>query len=328
MMQTRILTVNSKILKTLVTGLLFALLSFQMNAQLAAGKCKFLGNVIGFSVPSSYNDYWNQVTPENAGKWGSVEFRRDRMRWDMLDRAYHHAKDHGLPFRHHTLIWGQQQPGWIDSLPQNEQRAEVEEWIRLFGERYPQTDFMDVVNEPLHEYPSYADALGGSGDSGWDWVIWCFKKARQYCPDAKLHLNEYRILNSTETTDQYLTIIDTLQSRGLIDGIGLQGHFIEDADTAVMRSNLDRLAETGLPIYVTEYDVNIADDTLQYLKYREQFPVIWEHPGVAGVTLWGYIQGRIWRKDSYLIMKDGSKRQSMKWLSEYVKNTTVQCPDN
>jgi len=325
-MYIKILTSNSKILKALVTSLLFVLLSSTLNAQIAAGKCKFLGNIVGFGVPPSFNDYWNQLSPGNAGKWGSVESRRNHMSWDILDRAYYHAKDHELLFREHTLVWGQQQPRWIDSLSHNEQRAEVEEWIRLFGERYPQTDFIDVVNEPLHEYPSYADALGGSGASGWDWVIWCFEKARQYCPNAQLQLNEYHILDNTSEMLRYLEIIDILKTRGLIDCIGLQGHFIEDADTAMVRSNLDRLAETGLPIYVTEYNVNIADDTLQYLKYREQFPVIWEHPGVAGVTLWGYIEGRIWRKDSYLIREDGSERPSMKWLKNYVKNTTVQCP--
>ena len=38
--------------------------------QIAAEKCKFLGNVIAGYSPPDFLDYWNQVTPENAGKWG------------------------------------------------------------------------------------------------------------------------------------------------------------------------------------------------------------------------------------------------------------------
>ena len=45
------------------------------------------------------------------------------------------------------IVWGSQQPSWIGGLSQGEQRAEVEEWIRLFCERYPQTQLIDVVND-------------------------------------------------------------------------------------------------------------------------------------------------------------------------------------
>jgi site-specific recombinase XerD len=37
------------------------------------------------------------VTPENAGKWNSVEAQRDVMTWDQLDAAYAFAKANGLP---------------------------------------------------------------------------------------------------------------------------------------------------------------------------------------------------------------------------------------
>ena len=55
------------------------LLAQPASAQIAAGKTKFLGNVTGNSVPSNFGTYWNQVTPENASKWGSVEGTRDVM---------------------------------------------------------------------------------------------------------------------------------------------------------------------------------------------------------------------------------------------------------
>ncbi len=79
---------------------------------------------------------------------------------------------------------------------------------------------IDVVNEPLHAPPSYMNAIGGSGSTGWDWVIWAFEKARQYCPNAKLLINEYDVLSSTTNLANYISIINLLKARNLLDGIG------------------------------------------------------------------------------------------------------------
>ncbi len=72
------------------------------------------------------------------------------MVWDALDVAYQFARSNGLPFKFHTLIWGQQQPGWITSLPAEEQLAEIEEWFTEVAARYPDIDMIDVVNEPIN----------------------------------------------------------------------------------------------------------------------------------------------------------------------------------
>lgn len=297
-------------------------LAFPLRAQIAKSKSKFLGNVIARSVPPDYSTYWNQVTPENAGKWGSVEATRDVMSWRGLDLAYNTAMDHGYPFKQHTLVWGQQQPAWISEISDQQQKEEVEEWIRMFCERFPETDFIDVVNEPLHAVPDYAAALGGAGTTGWDWVIWAFEKARAYCPNARLVLNDYNIVSNDEATEKYIQIINLLKGRKLIDIIGEQGHFMETTPIETIKRNLDKLHATGVPVHISEYDVNLADDMAQRKKIQEQFPVLWTHPAVEGVTLWGYQQGRIWRKDSYLIRSDGSVRPALTWLTDFFSKTT------
>lgn len=302
-----------------IACLFIVLSSSHVNAQLAKDKCKFLGNIIAGSVPSDWKNYWNQVTPENGGKWGSVESGRDVMNWTELDIAYNYAKNNDLPFKQHALVWGQQQPSWIGTLTPQEQLAEVEEWIKAFCERYPDTDYIDVVNEPLHAVPDYSGALGGTGISGWDWVVWAFEKAREYCPNAKLILNDYSIVNDDESTRRYIGIIKLLQKDGLIDIIGEQGHFLETTPSATIKNNLDRLYATGLPIHISEYDVNLSDDQAQDEKYQEQFPLLWSHPGVHGITLWGYKENQIWREDSYLVRSNGSLRPALTWLSDYVE---------
>jgi len=276
-----------------------------------------LGNILGAQQDPSFTAYWNQVTPENAGKWGAVEAQRDTMSWTVLDSIFSYARTHGLPVKQHTLVWGQQQPRWLDDLSSDEQRAEVAEWITAFAERYPDVALVDVVNEPLHAPPSYKAALGGDGETGWDWVIWSFEQAREALPEAKLLINDYNILCCEENLKRYAELIRLLHERGLIDGIGVQAHGLEPVDPAVIQTNLDALAALGLPIYVSELDLDTYDDARQLELYRGIFPVLWEHEAVAGVTLWGYRAGATWKESAYLIDWFGEERPAMTWLKKY-----------
>ncbi|HYH04379.1 MAG TPA: endo-1,4-beta-xylanase [Bacillota bacterium] len=318
--------IGSKFLKWgigvgVLTSLLVAGL-VSVNAGLATGP-KFLGNVINYSVPTNFSDYWNQVTPENGTKWGSVESNRDTMNWSSADRAYNYAKDNGMPFKFHTLVWGSQQPGWISGLSAEEQQAEVLEWFDAAAAKYGDSDMIDVVNEPLHAKPPYKDAIGGDGATGWDWVIWSFEEARKRFK-GKLLINEYGIIADPPQAENYLKIIKLLQDRGLIDGIGIQCHQfnMNYVTTSTMKTVLDMLAATGLPIYVSELDIN-ADDATQLALYKEKFPVLWEHPAVKGVTLWGYIEGQTWKADTHLITAAGAERPALVWLKEYVSGNVV-----
>jgi endo-1,4-beta-xylanase len=271
------------------------------------------------------------VTPENAGKWGSVEGVRDVYDWTELDRAYNFAKTRGYAFRLHVLVWGKQQPGWIAALDSADQADEVEEWINLAGERYPEADYVEVVNEaiewsPYDYYPSYRNALGGAGKTGWDWVIRAFEMAREAFPDSKLLLNEYQLFGGNKSIATYLQIVNLLKDRNLIDGVCEQGHFLESTGAATIKARLDQLASTGLPIQITEFDLNIADDTQQLNKYKAIFPTLWEHPAVQGITFWGYIQGTMWRTDGWLLSSRGVERSALTWLKEYVTNWTSAVP--
>jgi endo-1,4-beta-xylanase len=308
--------------------------SILFSQPLATGHSKFLGCSDDGSIPAIFDTYWNQITPENSGKWGSVEVSRDQYNWGTLDQTYNFAKQRGIPFKLHTLIWGGQQPSWISNLSLEEKAEEVEEWIRLVGERYPDIDMVDVVNEPLpsHQPPdgrnghaNYKDALGGNGQTGWDWVIWSFEKARQYLPDAKLLINDYGIINDNNATTSYLKIINLLKDRGLIDGIGVQGHRfeLESADTTTLKNNLTKLAATCLPVYISEFDLgNVGNsgtpnDATQLRLYQKIFPVLWKHPGVQGITLWGCRVG-MWQSTCYLIRSDGTERPALEWLRSFL----------
>jgi endo-1,4-beta-xylanase len=309
----------------------------------ATGMSKFIGCAYG-SSDSKFINYWNQVTPENAGKFASVAGSADSSQWNWsgLDAAYNLAKNNHLIFKDHNLIWGAQQPTWISAagFDSAHQVNAVEQWIRMVGNRYPAMDMIDVVNEPLsgHNPPdgggsparaNYKNALGGNGTTGWDWVIWAFQKARLYMPNTKLLLNDYGIINDNGATTSYLQIINLLNGKGLIDGIGVQGHRfeLENADTNIVKNNLDRLAATGLPIYISEFDLGnlgnsgTPDDNQQLQLYQKVFPVLWRHPGVKGITFWGYLESApVWQSTAYLVRADGTARPALFWLAQYVKS--------
>jgi endo-1,4-beta-xylanase len=132
--------------------------------------------------------------------------------------------------------------------------------MQLYCERYPDYQLLDVVNEPLHETPSYINSIGGLGATGWDWVIWAFQKARQHCPNAKLLINDYGILSETTSLESYILIINLLKTRNLIDGIGLSANY-QSTPVNELSANLNTLAATGLPIYISQFDLDISDNT-------------------------------------------------------------------
>ncbi|GGF26818.1 endo-1,4-beta-xylanase [Hymenobacter cavernae] len=303
---------------------------------LATGKSKFFGGIWSPAQLTNFTAYWNMVVPSNAGKWGSVEGTRDVMNWTNLDAAYKLAKDNGFPFRLHVLLWGAQQPTWIASLPPAEQLEEIKEWFAAVAERYPGIDYLEVVNEPLHNAPddspttngdggNYIVALGGAGTTGWDWVINAFKLGRQYFPNARLMINDYSVENSVENATRYRNIITLLQQQQLIDAIGIQGHSFSTRPTsaAVLKSSLDVLAATGLPLYITELDVNGAEDETQLSEYQRVFPVFWEHPSIKGISHFGWLPGA--DAEAHLAYANGAERPALVWLKDYVRNTVLPC---
>jgi len=323
---------TKQILTSTVAALLCATHAY--GAPLADGNGKFLGSAYSAEQVPGFADYWNKVTPENGGKWGNVEVRRDIMDWSALDQAYEFAQHHAMPFQMHVMVWGNQQPEWIEQLPPQEQREEIEEWFAAVAARYPELDFVEVVNEPLHDPPAkdeeggghYLEALGGNGASGWEWVLESFRLARKHFPHARLMINDYSITNSDADTTRYLGIIELLMKEKLVDAIGVQGHaFATTTETPMSthRANLDRLASSGLPIYVTELDVDGPTDEAQLRDYQRIFPVFWEHPGVHGITLWGFRPG-LWRmkQGANLVREDGSERPALRWLRKYIAGQT------
>ena len=51
---------------------------------------------------------------------------------------------------------------------------------------------------------------------------------------------------------------------------------------------LDRYARLELPIKITEFDVDVADESLQADYTRDFLYAAFSHPSVSGIQLWGF----------------------------------------
>ena len=110
-----------------------------------------------------------------------------------------------------------------------------------------------------------------------------------------------------------------VKASGFLDAVGCQAHGLEDLTASELSSTLERVVAIGVDVYISEYDVSIADDNEQKRVMEQQFPVFYEHPAVKGITLWGYIYGATWSQapDSGLI-RNGTFRPAMTWLMDYL----------
>lgn len=290
------------------------------RATTESGPAPYLGNIYRPETQTDerFLQLWNQVTPENASKWNQIEATRNNMVWATLDDAYAFAKDNSYQFKFHTLIAGDNTPDWMASLSPADQLLEVTQWFDEVAARYPDLSQIDVVSEPISSVPVYRDALGGEGATGYDWVVRAFELARERFPNSQLLLNDYKVAKDDATGAQFLALANVLKQENLLDGVGVEGHFLEDTDASAIKEKLDLLAALDVPIYLSDLDLNFADDANQFQKMRAVFPVFYENFLVKGLTFWGYRQNQLWRSDAYLLRQDETDRPALDWLECYL----------
>jgi endo-1,4-beta-xylanase len=104
-----------------------------------------------------------------------------------------------------------------------------------------------------------------------------------------------------------------------IHAVGAQAHDAYKLSTSTVQMYLDKLSsETGLPVYISEYDIGIADDNQQKTVMESQVTMFWNDQNVKGITLWGYIVGSTWRANTGLMTSAGQKRPAMTWLMDFL----------
>ena len=323
-----------KMIKGCLVAAGIAMMTVTAKAQLSTNPDKFLGNITtGWNSDMDtdgfiFADYWNQVTPENATKWGSVEGdRQGKFNWGGADKAAKYAKEHGFPFKFHTLVWGSQYPNWMNNLSTEKQYEAIVEWMDEAKKHYPDLPVIDVVNEAIssHAPAPYKAALGGDGKTGYDWIIKAFQMARDRWPDAILVYNDYNTFQWN--TDQFIDLVRTIRDAGApVDAYGCQSHDLTGCSANTLKASMKKLQDAlKMPMYVTEYDIGTANDNDQLKDYKAQIPLLWEADYCAGITLWGWIYGKTWTTDGNSgLIKNKKERPAMEWLREYMQTDAAK----
>src|SRR3954471_22453517 len=217
---------------------------------------------------------FNVVTPENELKWETVEPTRGTYDWSAADRLLDFAEAHGQQVRGHVLLWHNQNPQWLVNGVNNGtiSNAELRELLhRRITDQV--THFKgkisqwDVANEFLADGWSPApNEHGINSDNFWvahlgeGIIADAFRWAHAADPDALLFYNDYNITgedgNNAKSDAVYAWVQQMLAQRVPIDGVGDQGHLdTQYGFPTQMRQDLQRFADLGLRVAITEADV-------------------------------------------------------------------------
>lgn len=266
--------------------------------------------------------YCNRAVFENDLKWFGWQNRRNRA--DVF-RALDWLDERQIDVRGHCLVW----PSWRNSTPRWKELASnpealdaaIREHIRdeASSLRGRVVDW-DVVNE-IHDNNDILKILGD--DILVDW----FQEARAADPNARLFINDYGILSGEgldrrKQTSYFQAIKKLLEAGAPVGGIGMQSHFGQTATPPErLLEILDRFAELGLPISITEHDVDTVDKKFQAEFTRDFMTAAFSHPVVDEILVWGFWERSHWRPESAYFSADWTPTPAGRVWQELVGET-------
>ncbi len=208
------------------------------------------------------------VTIDGEAQWNTLRPSPTTYNYTKINKVMAFAKANDMPVQIHHLVWGEKNflPNWLKSG--NYTQAQLlnilhQDISTVVGHYKGQVAEWTVVNEAFtrsqHIYGLddwWADHIGEGTTYIDDSFIW----AHQADPKAKLLLNDFDNETENSVSNAEYNYVKGALARGVpIEGIGMQMH-INAADppsvTAVIQ-NMQRFKALGLPVYVTEFDVNI-----------------------------------------------------------------------
>nr|QGJ04027.1 cellulase [Rapana venosa] len=269
----------------------------------AVNSWKYNANDAGGRYRDFIHKHFNWAVPENALKWPTIEPNRGQKNYDLALNMIHGLKSHGIKVRGHNLVWSVDQfvQGWLKNLWGNDLRAVVKAHIQeTMQKTRGLLEHWDVNNENLHGQwfqnqlhdPSYNLEL--------------FRIAHAQDSGIKLFLNDYNVVANWGSTNDYLQQAQQFKGAGVgLYGLGAQCHFgvEEDPDVNGVKQRLDRLAQAGLPIWVTELDVVAQDENRRADFYEKVLRTLYSHPAVEGILFWGFWDQAHWRGEAAALVR-------------------------
>jgi len=202
---------------------------------------------------------FSMLTPGNEMKWDTTEPSNGTFNFTPGQNIVNYAKANNERVRCHNLVWHSQLPGWVSSLPTNQVQAAMENHITTEANAFKGKCYAwDVVNEPFNEDGSLrADAFFNAMGSGY--IADALRTAHAADPNAKLYLNDFNIEGMNAKSNAMFSLAQSLLAQGVpLNGIGFESHFILGQIPSDMEANMQRFANLGLDVAVTELDVRVT----------------------------------------------------------------------
>ncbi|WP_150245090.1 endo-1,4-beta-xylanase [Nocardiopsis quinghaiensis] len=251
---------------------------------------------------------FNSVTHENDLKWETVQPQQGQFSWSNADRVVDFAEQNNQMIHGHTLVWHSQLPSWVENgnFSQDQLRGVMQDHISTTMGRYRgQIGTWDVVNEPIDDNAQFRDSVFYQ-TLGQDFIAEAFRMADQADPSARLFINDYNIDGINAKSDAYYELVRDLLAQGVpIDGIGFQGHLISGQVPSDIQQNIQRFADLGLEVMITELDIRIQmPATEQKLEqqardYEGVVNACYAVSGCSGVIVWGVTDAHSWVPDHF-----------------------------
>lgn len=276
--------------------------------ELAAAQGKYFGSATDnpelpdAAYAATLGSEFGQITPGNSMKWDTTEPVQGQFNFAKGDVITDFAEQHGQTVRGHTLVWHSQLPGWVGSLPSVQVEAAMTNHITEEATHYRGAVLAwDVVNEPFNEDGTFRTSPFYTA-MGSDYIATALRAAHAADPDAKLYINDYNIEGLGAKSDAMYALVSELLDEGVpLDGVGMQAHLaVQYGFPYQMQANMQRFADLGLDVAVTELDVRMqlpADATetaTQSSYYRQVTEACLAVERCVGITVWDYTDKYSW----------------------------------
>ncbi|XP_052790638.1 anti-sigma-I factor RsgI6-like [Mya arenaria] len=232
---------------------------------------------------------------ENALKWTQMERTQGQLRIDDALAALKALNASNIKIRAHNIFWAVKDhvPHWLPALNQAQQMAAMDKRIH---DVVPLTKgyaaHWDVNNENIHG--DYFEQMTGDPNI----TMTMFRDTHALDPDVKLFLNDFNVMQSFSAMP-LRNQAKLFKDAGVpIYGVGIQSHLKHmNLDIPTLKSNLDLIAETGLPIWITELSFLSKDNVAKAQALQDVLTLYFSHPAVEGVLLWGFWDGKVFDPD-------------------------------
>ncbi|KAL6848229.1 hypothetical protein ACP4OV_022357 [Aristida adscensionis] len=276
----------------------------QVQNSFPIGSCITKAGIQNPAYVDFFTKHFDWAVLENELKWYHTEPVQGQVSYADADELIDLCDRHGKPVRGHCIFWAVEnsvQP-WVRALDAGRLRDAVEARLRGLVARYAgRFPHYEVNNEMLHG-AFFQQRLGD------DINAHMFRETARIDPAPALFVNDYNVESANDpnaTPEKYVALVTDLQRRGApVGGIGVQGHVTHPVGDIICDA-LDKLAVTGLPVWVTELDVSAADEAVRADDLEVVLREAYAHPAVEGVMLWGFMQGHMWRAHGQLVDADG-----------------------